>query len=107
MSNNSITEELEALLSNITDEQLANLNVDDINELRKKINPYGRTIQGSDKYLNFSITLIRDEYLKKLYTTAMIGFLFRMCDEWKVPSGVPVVTVEEYLEDNSKIIMKI
>ena len=104
MSNNkSIADELEQLLSNISDEQLANLNTDEINELRKKINPYGRTIQGSDKYLNFSITLIRDEYLKKLYTTAMIGFLFRMCDEWKVPPGVPVVSVDDYLEDNSKL----
>jgi hypothetical protein len=105
MSNNklSISEEIENLLNNINDEQLANLNADEINELRKKLNPYGRTIQGSDKYLNFSITLIRDEYMKKLYTTAMIGFLFRMCDEWKVPPGVPVTTVEDYLEDNTKI----
>jgi len=104
MSNNkSIADELENLLSNISDEQLANLNIDEINDLRKKINPYGRTIQGSDKYLNFSITLIRDEYLKKLYTTAMIGFLFRMCDEWKVPPGVPVISVDDYLEDNSKL----
>jgi hypothetical protein len=103
MSTKSVSEELEELLNNLNDEELAKLNTDEINELRKKLNPYGRTIQGSDNYLNFSITLIRDEYLKKLYTTSMIGFLFRMCDEWKVPPGVPVTTVEEYLEDNSKI----
>ena len=103
MSTKSVSEELEELLNNLNDEELAKLNADEINELRKKLNPYGRTIQGSNNYLNFSITLIRDEYLKKLYTTAMIGFLFRMCDEWKVPPGVPVTTVEEYLEDNSKI----
>ena len=101
MSNQELVNELEQLLSEVNDEDLKKMNDDDIMALRKKLNPYGRTIEGSDKYLNFSITLIRDEFLKKLYTTALVGFLFRMCDEWKTPAGVPVVPVRDYLQDKS------
>ena len=94
----SFAEEVDMFLS-LQDEDLAGVSEDKVLEIRKGLNPYGRTIQGSDKFLNFSITQISHEYWKKFLTTAMIGFLNRMCDEWKVPTGVPVVSVYSYLED--------
>jgi hypothetical protein len=87
----------------LSDKELAELPSEKILEYRKKLNPYGRTIAGSNKYLNFSITQITHEYWKKFITTSMVGYLNRMCDEWKVPNGVPVVGVYKYLEDPSAL----
>ena len=101
--NAELASQLESILSELKDKDLSELPQDEILQLRKKINPYGRTIRGSDRYMNFSITQISHEYWKKLITTAMIGFLNRMCDEWKVPDGVPVVSVYDYLDDNSQL----
>lgn len=96
----SFAEEVDLFLS-LKDEDLAGVSEDKVLQIRQNLNPYGRTIQGSDKYLNFSITQISHDYWKKFITTAIVGFLNRMCDEWKVPNGVPVVSVYDYL-DNPK-----
>lgn len=95
-------DQLNELLNELEEKDLSALPDDEILKMRKKLNPYGRTIEGSDKFLNFSLTQIHHEYHKKLIITAMVGYLNRMNDEWKVPEGVPVVPVYEYLEDKSK-----
>lgn len=94
-------ERLELYLKALSTADLAELPAEQILEMRKRLNPYGRTIAGSDNYLNFSITQISHEYWKKFITTAMIAYLNRMCDEWKVPNGVPVISVYDYLENKS------
>lgn len=99
----SAAEQLNKLLEELDDDSLDKLSDDEVLELRKKLNPYGRTIEGSDKILTFSYTDLQAEYLTKLLTTTMIGFLNRMCDEWRVPPDVPVVTVHDYLKDPSKL----
>ncbi len=98
----SFAEEIESFLA-LKDEDLANISEEKILELRKAINPYGRTIEGSDQFLSFSLTQVSHEYWKKFLTTALVGYLNRMCDEWKVPSGVPVHSVYDYL-DNPKLL---
>jgi hypothetical protein len=99
----STAEQLELYLNSLNDEDLSELDKDKILQMRKDLNPYGRTIAGSDKWLNFSITQISHEYWKKFLTTALVGFLHRMNDEWKVPAGVPVVSVYDYLDDKTKL----
>ncbi len=96
-------EKIDRYLQTLSNSDLSNLDQEKVLEMRKKLNPYGRTIAGSNKFLNFSITQITHEYWKKFLTTALVGFLNRMCDEWKVPNGVPVVSVYEYL-DNPKLL---
>jgi len=103
MANKSIADELNSLLDELNDDELAELNEEKILEMRKNLNPYGRTIEGSDKHLNFSITQIKHEYWKKLIISGFVGYLNRMNDEWKVPEGVPVTTVYDYLEDPTKV----
>jgi hypothetical protein len=95
--------ELSKLLDELDDDYLAALSDDDILKLRKELNPYGRTIEGSDKVLTFSYTDLQADYLKKMMVTSMIGFLNRMLDEWRVSPGIPVVTVYDYVKDPSKI----
>lgn len=99
----SAADQLNKLLEELDDDSLAKLSDEEVLELRKKLNPYGRTIEGSDNILTFSYTDLQAEYLTKLITTTMIGFLNRMCDEWRVPPDVPVVTVHDYLKDPSKL----
>jgi hypothetical protein len=99
----STAEQLELYLNALNDKDLSKLDKEKILKMRKEINPYGRTIAGSDKWLNFSITQLSHEYWKKFLITSTVGFLHRMCDEWKVPNGIPVVGVYEYLDDKSKL----
>ena len=99
----STAEQLEMYLNSLNDEDLSQLDKEKILQMRKDLNPYGRTIAGSDKWLNFSITQVSHEYWKKFLTTALVGFLHRMNDEWKVPAGVPVVSVYDYLDNKTKL----
>lgn len=96
-------QKLAQLLDELDDDYLSKLSDDEVIKLRKELNPYGRTIEGSDKILAFSYTDLSADYLKRMITTAMIGFLNRMLDEWRVNPGIPVVTVYDYVKDPSKI----
>jgi hypothetical protein len=60
---------------------LAGADKDQILELRKKLNPYGRTIKGSDEFVNLSITAISHKWWERFLVTALIGYLNRRCDE--------------------------
>ena len=102
-NNTNLASQLTELLDQLGDKDLAELDQDKILEIRKNLNPYGRTIEGSNQYVNFSITQISHEYWKKFMISAFIGYLHRMNDEWKVPEGVPVTTVYDYLDDPTKI----
>ena len=103
MSSESAASQLTKLLDELNEESVANMSNEEVLELRKKLNPYGRTIEGSDKILTFSYTDLQFEYTKKIITTTMIGFLNRMCDEWRVPDGIPVIPVYDYVRDPSKL----
>lgn len=93
------TADLKQMLENLTPESLAELPEDVILQLRKEMNPYGRTIEGSNGILLFSYTDLRASYLKKLLMTGMIGFLNRACDEWNVPDDCPVIPVYDYVKN--------
>lgn len=103
MSSESAASQLTKLLDELDDDSLAKMTDEEVLELRKQLNPYGRTIEGSDKILTYSYTDLQFEYTKKLVTTTMIGFLNRMCDEWRVPDGIPVIPVYDYVKDPSKL----
>ena len=103
MSSESAASQLTKLLDELNEESIANMSNEEVLELRKKLNPYGRTIEGSNKILTFSYTDLQFEYTKKLITTTMIGFLNRMCDEWRVPDGIPIIPVYDYVRDPSKL----
>ena len=98
-----ISAELTKILDELDEESLEKMSDNDIINLRKQLNPYGRTIEGSDNILTYSYTDLRKEYLKNMVMTATIGFLNRMCDEWKVPDGIPVIPVYDYIKNPEKL----
>lgn len=69
-------EEQNKRLESLTDEQ--------ISEIRKYVSPYTNTITGSNKFTCLSHTNITKEYFTRLLTTTLIGFLYRMCDEYEI-----------------------
>ena len=74
MSNSKSTvNELSKLLDELDEETLDKMDDAEILELRKKLNPYGRTIEGSNKVLTFSYTDLQGQYQKKILTTARIN----------------------------------
>jgi hypothetical protein len=94
-------DQLKNILDELDIEKLSQLSDEKVLEMRKKLNPYGRIIEGSDKFLTFSYTDLREKYQQRLITTAMIGFLNRMNAEWEVPDGIPVVHPYDYVKDKS------
>jgi hypothetical protein len=92
---------LEKILSEIESSSLEDLSYEELMSLRKEMNMYGRTIEGSDNYLTFSFTNLKEKYIENLTTTAMIGYLNRAVDEWNVPDGLPVIRVQDYNNDPS------
>lgn len=76
------------LVDSLTDEQ--------VTELRKKINPYGKTVENGDKLTCLSITNLSEQYMKKFLMTSLIGFLYRQCDEHKMDDGEPVVPMDDF-----------
>lgn len=90
-------------LLNGDDSALNDINEDQLDQLRKKINPYGQTIEGANAFCNLSVTNLSERYMKKLHVTGLIGFLYRMLNEWRVPDGVPVTSVHEYLKDPTQM----
>ena len=90
-------------LNRMSEDQIAKMPKDIVHKLRKTLNPYGRTIEGADNFLNFSATNLREEYLIRLIVTSFVAYLNRMCDEWEVPDDVPVVPVHEYLRNPESV----
>jgi len=70
----------EDVLENLTDEQLL--------EIQKKINPYGAQMNYGDektRQVIASYTNLREDYMRRFTMTSLVGFLFRIHDEWEVP----------------------
>jgi hypothetical protein len=78
------------LVDDLTDDQ--------VTELRKKMNPYGRTIEGSNKLTCLSITNLSENYQKKFLMTSLIGFLYRQCDEHELDDGEPTAPMDNFAE---------
>lgn len=61
------------IINDMTPEQLI--------EVEKHLNPYGATIYGPEKYTCISFTNLKEKYMQKLLTTALIGFTYQMSSE--------------------------
>ena len=102
-NNEKNAQDLESILNELEASNLDDLTEEELTTYYRKLNPYGRIIEGSDKILTFSYTNLREEYMKKLLLTGMVGFLNRACDEYLVPDGLKIIPVYDYLKNPSLI----
>ena len=101
-----LTEEIERLL-NLDFDKLPEHEKDEVTERLKEIKSMLSGIYDINtddtRNLLFMWTPMQKHYLTKLLTTSLIAFLNRMCDEWKVPEGVPVTSIYEYADNPDSI----
>ena len=76
---NSISDIVKDLESN--PEKINDMTTEQIIEVEKYLNPYGATIYGPEKYTCISFTNLKEKYMQKLLTTALIGFTYQMATE--------------------------
>lgn len=76
------------LIEKLSDEQ--------VTMLRTKINPYGRTVEGSGKLTCLSVINMEEQYMRKFLMTSLIGFLYRKCDEHGLDDGEPPMYMDDY-----------
>jgi hypothetical protein len=57
---------------------------DEMLRIQKLISPYGTVPEsvGADRWTCLSFVNLRQEYMKKLLITALVGYLYRRCDEY-------------------------
>jgi hypothetical protein len=76
---NSISDIVKDLETN--PERINDMTNEQIIEVEKYLNPYGATIYGPEKYTCISFTNLKEKYMQKLLTTALIGFTYQMATE--------------------------
>lgn len=103
MASAQVANDIEKLLQELDAEAINEMSEEELLDLRSKLNPYGRIIEGSDNYLNFSYTNLEEKYQKKLIMTGMIGYLNAACNEYHVPDGHPVIDVYDYYKNPTLI----
>lgn len=74
------------------------LSEEEITKALSKVNPYDKVIPSDKSWINISIINMRDDYLRKLHTTALIGYMYQLAEEFN-PAETDL-SFEEY--DNMK-----
>ena len=77
---NSISDIIKDLEAN--PDKINEMSTEQVLEIEKHLSPYGATIYGPEKYTCISFTNLKEKYMQKLLTTALIGFLYQMNTEY-------------------------
>lgn len=109
---NSIGDIVKDLESN--PERINGMTNEQIIEVEKYLNPYGATIYGPEKYTCISFTNLKEKYMQKLLTTALIGFIYQMATEHVVdeddlinqPDKSEFMDVREHPDKHNKQIVE-
>lgn len=105
----NFTEEINNIIKEIEENpnKLEELSEEQISEIQKKLNPYGATLYGDEKYTCVSFTNLKEKYLQKLLMTSLVGFCYQMCDEYTIDDDELEVKLDkndfiEYSENPDK-----
>lgn len=90
--------DFDALLKDVLENpeliRTAKMSAEDLLELQKRINPYagigGPPIDPDRRRVRVaaaSFTNLREDYLRRLTMTSLVGFLFQVFEEWEVPAA--------------------
>lgn len=79
---NSLSDIIKELETN--PEKINEMTQEQVLEIEKHLSPYGATIYGPEKYTCISFTNLKEKYMQKLLTTALIGFTYQMSNEYTI-----------------------
>lgn len=79
---NSLNDIVKDLESN--PELINEMSPEQVLEVEKHLNPYNATIFGPEKYTCISFTNLKEKYMQKLLTTALIGFTYQIANEYTI-----------------------
>jgi hypothetical protein len=79
---NSLSDIIKELETN--PEKINEMTQEQVLEIEKHLSPYGATIYGPEKYTCISFTNLKEKYMQKLLTTALIGFTYQMSSEYTI-----------------------
>lgn len=76
--------ELRALVEDLikNPDKLNEMKAEDVAEVYRKVHPCGTVSKAKTSWANISITNYREEYLKKLLMTSLVGYIYRVADEY-------------------------
>lgn len=79
-----MNKEIKDLLSDIVNnpDSLKHYSKDELEELYRKVNPYGKVLNKSNGYTCLSVTNLRDRYIANLKMTSLVGYVYRMLKEY-------------------------
>jgi hypothetical protein len=64
-------------------DSIYNLDPEQAIEVRKYLNPLGNIVTAKKTYANISLVNWRDKYLRRIHTTALVGYLYRTLEEYE------------------------
>jgi hypothetical protein len=78
------TDELKALSEKIASDPQAvyDMSPEELSEMQKYLNPLGNIVSENKSYINLSIVNWTEKYIRKLTTTALIGYIYRLQMEY-------------------------
>ncbi len=79
------TEELLAVCKKLVEcpESIKTLPDEQVSQIKKHLNPFGNVVAGEKSYINISLINWKDEYLKKFYMTSLVGYTYRLAEEYE------------------------
>jgi hypothetical protein len=83
MENKQLTVEDIESLSKMSSEELNKLSDAELSEIIKKMTPFGNIIGTEKSYINLSLINYKDEYLRRLLMTSLVGYIYRLAFEYR------------------------
>lgn len=74
----------------VNPDEVNNLTEDELMSVQQHLNPFGNVVTGKKSYINLSIMNWKEEYLKKIHMTGMIGYMYRLAAEYECDDDVAI-----------------
>lgn len=76
---------------------VSQLDAHTLTQLRTRKNPYKTPVvsKGKNRVLAFNVINLREKYIQRFTMTSLIGFVYRMLDEWEPPSEKYSVSIND------------
>lgn len=84
-ANKLTSDQLRSLADRLVEnpDSIHDLDEDQVNQMRKELNPLGNVISNKKMYVNMGLVNWREKYLRRLLVTSLIGYQYRTLEEYE------------------------